>query len=293
MPNNPLETTIIVEHPTEPNVRSQVRGPPLPNRLLTLRVRIGPELARFVLLEPGQELILGRDDSVDFLLGDVSVSRRHSRLLTNPDGSAVIEDLNSTNGTRVNGQLIEQATVWPGDDIEIGNVLLRYDAQTLDEVAHIESVLVQLEAPVRDGTTGLKPREWLEAEIGALRSRGQVVGVSVEVERLPSLVQRYGASNLERMLRELARLLMLHVRGADIGVRWGEGTLLVLLTDTDPDSGPVVLARLERVLREHPWGRSTPGLIPAFALRYARPEPHEPLPSWARRLETSEPVRVV
>src|SRR5690349_19700120 len=66
-----------------------------------LVIREGPEAgARFAL--NGGVTIIGREKGVDIVLADRECSRQHCRI-TSLQGQFMIEDLKSTNGTRVNG----------------------------------------------------------------------------------------------------------------------------------------------------------------------------------------------
>jgi Protein of unknown function (DUF3662)/FHA domain len=82
-------------------------------------------LEREVLLQ--RELtVIGRGSDVDVQLHDTGVSRRHGELLLQPSGHHVYRDLNSTNGSRVNGRKVLQATLQDGDRIEVGRSVLVY-----------------------------------------------------------------------------------------------------------------------------------------------------------------------
>ena len=73
---------------------------------------------------PRGELIVGRNSCCDCQLDDDSVSGRHFRLVVER-GAIRVQDLQSTNGTRVNGQSIEART-WtlsPGDRLQAGRVV--------------------------------------------------------------------------------------------------------------------------------------------------------------------------
>jgi len=84
---------------------------------------------RFALVVEGRrfeltdgENIIGRSDDAAVVLDHWSVSRHHARLLIAGDDTTV-EDLDSKNGTYLNGQRIESATaVRAGDDIRFGRV---------------------------------------------------------------------------------------------------------------------------------------------------------------------------
>ncbi len=73
--------------------------------------------------------LLGRGAGNTIVLSDPSVSAVHA-LLTYRQGRWWLEDRGSTNGTVLNGVLVEQPTVASfGDLIELGQVRLRLEAQ--------------------------------------------------------------------------------------------------------------------------------------------------------------------
>lgn len=68
------------------------------------------------------ENTIGRTDENFILLSDASISRMHAKVVRQGE-SHIVEDLGSSNGTRVNGKLIKQPTpVSPGDRIHFGNI---------------------------------------------------------------------------------------------------------------------------------------------------------------------------
>ncbi len=66
------------------------------------------------------DLLVGRHHGCDIVLADMSVSRRHARL-TFRDGNWVLRDLDSTNGTRVNGRPVVRCRLRPGDVLTLGD----------------------------------------------------------------------------------------------------------------------------------------------------------------------------
>ncbi len=72
------------------------------------------------------ELLLGREEACDVVLPDRSVSRRHARLIFR-DGSWVICDLQSTNGTAVNNVRVGRCQLHPGDCVALGGEQLMID----------------------------------------------------------------------------------------------------------------------------------------------------------------------
>jgi pSer/pThr/pTyr-binding forkhead associated (FHA) protein len=70
----------------------------------------------------GSARTIGRAVGADFILDAGLVSRVHCRLTALPDGGLEVRDLDSTNGTFVNGRRIETALLESGDTLRIGRV---------------------------------------------------------------------------------------------------------------------------------------------------------------------------
>jgi adenylate cyclase len=70
-----------------------------------------------------QDTAIGRTEGNDLVLNHPSVSRKHAKLESR-DGKWWITDLKSTNGVKINGNLVTEAQVNPGDKILIGSVQL-------------------------------------------------------------------------------------------------------------------------------------------------------------------------
>jgi pSer/pThr/pTyr-binding forkhead associated (FHA) protein len=89
-----------------------------------------PELEEGVTFELGVEpLSVGRGAVNDIALaGDEFSSTRHARFEPRRDG-VYVEDVGSTNGTFVNGELLtRELRLTPGDVIRVGDTYLRFDA---------------------------------------------------------------------------------------------------------------------------------------------------------------------
>lgn len=75
-------------------------------------------------LLPGGVRTLGRATGADFIVDAPLVSRVHCRLTALPGGGLEVRDLDSTNGTFVNGHRIETAMLVSGDRLQVGRVEL-------------------------------------------------------------------------------------------------------------------------------------------------------------------------
>ncbi len=73
---------------------------------------------------PNSVKTLGRATGADFILDAPLVSRVHCRVTVSEDGDLEVKDLDSTNGTFVNGNKVSIARLIPGDRIQVGRVEL-------------------------------------------------------------------------------------------------------------------------------------------------------------------------
>ncbi|MHB0977613.1 MAG: FHA domain-containing protein [Candidatus Aquicultorales bacterium] len=90
----------------------------------SLVVTKGPVLGqRFDIIKG--EVTLGRDPGNDIFLDDVTVSRKHARIMIEK-GSLLIEDVGSLNGTYVNNQRVEKRNLSDGDELQIGKYKLLF-----------------------------------------------------------------------------------------------------------------------------------------------------------------------
>jgi len=74
-----------------------------------------------------EPLTIGRLPECDIAVSDPAVSRRHAEVRRR-DGQFVVVDLDSTNGTRVNGAGVKDRVLADGDEIRVGTVSMRFEA---------------------------------------------------------------------------------------------------------------------------------------------------------------------
>ena len=88
-----------------------------------LVVASGPQAgSRFDLVH--ETTSVGRHESSDVMLDDVSVSRHHAVFTRTASGRITLRDLNSLNGTYVNGARVEETTLHSADEVQVGKFKL-------------------------------------------------------------------------------------------------------------------------------------------------------------------------
>ena len=71
-------------------------------------------------------VVIGRGRGSDIVIAEPTMSRAHAAIGFDGQGFFV-QDLGSTNGTRVNGERTQRASVADGDDVQLGKLLLRME----------------------------------------------------------------------------------------------------------------------------------------------------------------------
>jgi predicted component of type VI protein secretion system len=73
-------------------------------------------------------LLIGRHTDCDARIENPKISRRHCCLAIAYD-RIVLRDLGSRNGIRVNGRIVEEVRLQPGDEVAIGPIIYRFEGQ--------------------------------------------------------------------------------------------------------------------------------------------------------------------
>lgn len=105
----------------------------LPSGSALLIVRRGPGAGSRFLLDQDVS-VAGRHSEADIFLDDVTVSRRHASF--NRAGARfTVSDLGSLNGTYVNGDVVDNASLADGDEVQVGKYRLTFFASRVDKAA--------------------------------------------------------------------------------------------------------------------------------------------------------------
>jgi hypothetical protein len=95
--------------------------------LVSTRAVVSFDDRRYVL--EGPRATIGRSRSVECVISDPNVSRRHAELRRSDNGDWQIVDLGSTNGVKVNGRRVPSTRLSPGDQITLGTTTFTFDIE--------------------------------------------------------------------------------------------------------------------------------------------------------------------
>jgi len=100
-------------------------------------IRGNDQGTRFELEEP--VLRIGRDSSNDIQIHDTEVSRRHAEI-RQTNGDFAVSDLDSSNGTFVNGQRVSRHQLGSGDQIQVGGTLMLFTGRSEEPAEDLETI---------------------------------------------------------------------------------------------------------------------------------------------------------
>jgi pSer/pThr/pTyr-binding forkhead associated (FHA) protein len=98
---------------------------------------------------------LGRRPYNDIVIDNLAVSGEHA-VLQMSGGEVILEDLNSTNGTYLNGKAVKKQQLQNGDSIEIGKYKIKFVGE--GEADNFDKTMVVKARPAAGGVSAPPPR---------------------------------------------------------------------------------------------------------------------------------------
>jgi adenylate cyclase len=142
------------------------------------------------------EVVIGRSPECQIVLRDFGISRNHAKVVVSEDGSAVILDLKSKNGTQVNGVQVVEAPLRDGDRILLGKFELTFGKALESKVVLDEAKPLSEEAGTIIRSVG---------ELSRLLTAAPVPAAPTDEKRAPAVdVQEIEKSN--RILKVLTKV---------------------------------------------------------------------------------------
>lgn len=215
----------------------------------------GADFGRVFLLEK-QETVIGRSDEADIQVDDEKVSRKHLKLMlmSNQKGEqwAKVVDLGSKNGIYINGARVFDHDLKTNDKLKVGDTILKFEIKDRLDVSYHDKLYQQA---TRDPLTGLSNRNHFQNEFRkfisiAARYNRPISIIMLDIDFFKKINDTYGHDVGDSVLKEVAKIIMHHVRNHDVAARFGGEEFVMLLPET-AISGAVVVAERIRVALEN------------------------------------------
>lgn len=230
-------------------------------------------------------MVLGRADDASVRIDDPEVSWRHARVYRS--GVAyLVEDLGSTNGTRVEDERIARPRrLGDGDRVRIGGAVLEVALQDAEEQA---AVFQLYQSAIRDPLTGIHNRRYLderlEGELAFAQRHGSRLSLLIlDVDHFKRINDELGHPAGDAVLRALAQMLAEAVRTEDVLGRYGGEEFAIIVRGID-QAGAVLLAERIRSTvgtTRIPWHRRTISLTISVGVATHTPDrPYDDVPAF-------------
>jgi diguanylate cyclase (GGDEF)-like protein len=207
-----------------------------------------------------EEVILGRAIEADVRVNDFLVSRQHARITATPTESRVaidyiLHDLDSRNGTFLNGRRVRREKLENGDKITIGETILRFDL--LDEIDREYQRQIHRLISHDDLTGLLSSRSFfseLRREAGRAKAEERPFCVlMMDGDNFKSVNDTYGHLTGSKTLEEIGFSIMTNLRSGDAAARFGGDEFAAFLLDADLPQGIVAAERIRTSIEDYPF----------------------------------------
>lgn len=196
-------------------------------------------------------LTLGRGEDADVVLPDGLVSRIHCRVTATEDG-IVVEDLESTNGTMIDGRAIAREQLPAFGRLKVGPFVLKIEYTSEAEVRADERLFA---AATTDALTGIPNRRWLMDQglkfLASFRDADHVISaVLLDIDHFKQVNDTWGHGAGDDVLRGVASMLAGEKRELDLLGRYGGEEFLMFLPDASADDAMVFCERVRSAVEQ-------------------------------------------
>ena len=205
-----------------------------------------------------EQVTLGRALDADVRISDSRASRLHARITAEHDQATgetryLLSDLDSTNGTILNGKRVDQAVLEDGDKFEIGDQLIRFEMLDEIDVAYQQQIHRLL---VHDDLTGLLTSKSFFSELRREAARAEAERIPfcvlmMDIDYFKEVNDTYGHLVGSDTLEEVGDVIKKSLRAGDVGARFGGEEFAAFLLDADYAQGLVAAERVRSEIEKH------------------------------------------
>lgn len=194
---------------------------------------------------------IGRGIENNVILHSDSISRRHAHIEIR-DGSYHLVDMHSTNGTYVNDELVQTCQLRRGDQIKIGDTILKFLSGADLESQYHETIY---RMTIMDGLTGIHNKryftEQLDRELSRATRHGRPLSLIIcDIDHFKVVNDEFGHLAGDYVLKEIAQLAKSRIRPDDVIARYGGEELAIILPETDLLGGVRIADELRKLIAD-------------------------------------------
>lgn len=214
--------------------------------------------------------LIGRAPDAALALSDPNVSWHHALVEDRGERYALV-DLESTNGTYVNGARSAERELSHGDKLRVGGTTLRFEVQ--DEADAEFTAAVQRLISI-DDLTGLYLRRRFDAElagiVGTARAGSSAVGLlAMDLDGIKAINDQHGHLFGAYTISECGKLIGQEVAERGIACRFGGDEFIVALPGHDLTESITVAETIRLAIANHPFEYEGTRLRPGISIGVA------------------------
>lgn len=208
----------------------------------------GPELGKRIELGAANFQI-GRSAKNDLFIDQESISRHHARITF--DGRAHwVQDLGSTNGTFLNDDQVTENPLRDGDQIRIGQTILKFMTGENVELAYHEEIYRLMTV---DGLTQTFNRRYfdeaLERELNRSKRYQRVLSlIAFDIDHFKRVNDTHGHLAGDSLLRQLTATVRARLRREDVFARTGGEEFGILLPEIPLEGARTTAEKVRRIV---------------------------------------------
>jgi two-component system cell cycle response regulator len=204
-----------------------------------------------------EEVILGRALGADVRLNDFKVSRQHASITStyeaeNGETKYLLTDLDSKNGTFINGEKISREWLRSGDKIGVGQHVLRFEL--LDEIDREYHRQIR-RLVTHDDLTGLHSSRSFFSELRRETARSSAEKrpfcvLMLDVDHFKNVNDTYGHLTGSHTLEEIGGCITKNLRTGDVAARFGGEEFAAFLLEAELSQGLIGAERIRQSIEE-------------------------------------------
>ncbi len=207
------------------------------------------------------EISIGRSSKADWQIDDSASSRVHAKIVyenfdsPNEMPKCYVEDLDSRNGTELNGREVRgRMELKERDRLLVGSTVIGFFIRDDAEMRHDDSLYL---SATRDMLTGLDNRRQLREHLRhhmarAERYRHHLCFFLMDLDFFKKINDQHGHDVGDEALCHVASLLKHGCRDSDLVARWGGEEFALCLPDTPPHHALRLAERLRSTIEHNP-----------------------------------------
>ncbi len=196
-------------------------------------------------------LTVGRAPDCDVRLDEDGISRRHARFGRREDGVVYVQDLESKNGTYVNGERVETYVLRDGDKIQVGHIsILKFSYQDVLDEALQRNLY---ESATKDPLTKVANRKSFDDSLDrefayAVRHRSPLSVVVFDIDHFKRINDTFGHAAGDSVLHAIGQIVDRSVRAEDVFARVGGEEFALVLRGTKESDAVLCAERVRRLI---------------------------------------------